>query len=113
MRPFEPQQPCPSCNKPMDGVGWINAPHDCNASDALACRHSEFWTGPLGNCPTCSTEQVAVALLESMAEQMKHSISLRVKVGKKLAERDWQMDFGSVITALGEVVRESLDARRE
>lgn len=64
VRPFEPQQPCPSCERPMDGVGWRNEPHDCDTDNPLACRHPEFWIGPFGNCPTCTTEEVLVAALK-------------------------------------------------
>lgn len=63
VRPFEPQQPCPSCQQPMGGVGWVNAPHDCTTDNPLACPHSEFWIGPWGNCEDCTTEQVLVAAL--------------------------------------------------
>lgn len=60
--PLGPQQPCPNCQRPMDGLGWRVRPHDCD-SNPLNCRHPEFWIGPWGDCRYCSTQEVVLAAL--------------------------------------------------
>ncbi|TXH09462.1 MAG: hypothetical protein E6R04_08050 [Spirochaetes bacterium] len=43
---LQPQDPCPTCGEPMDGVGW-----ECGCgSDVYACRDSACWIGPRPRC---------------------------------------------------------------
>lgn len=70
---FGPQQPCPSCQIPMGGLGWRVVPHECEFTmEPLRCpkEHAEFWLGPWGHCGFCSTQEIAFAVLKMNRPQV-------------------------------------------
>ena len=86
---FEPQQPCPSCGKPMDGLRWRNEDHECSAIGPLQCPHPKHWLGPYGNCRTCSTQQVAEAVQDLIADELERIADSYIRNGTRIDIWQW------------------------